>query len=287
MTAVRETGLEALEKLCLLALRSNDTPYALDRVIEEKCFAAGADGLPRVGLAETDGRLTGAAVVCGRYLRLLFVDREFRNGGTGSALLNWAEGSALQHGETRLVLGGEPGNYFVPGLQRTENPATTRFFEKRGFRSTGEAINLFAHVAGTDWRARHRPGSFTLQRAEDPEPALDFIGREFGRLWRFEVSHAFDSEVPPLFIAVERGDIIGFSAHDVNNRGLGVYGPAGVLRERRGGGVGRELLLASLADLADRGYDRIIIPWVSSIDFYRKVASAEIDVTFTTMEKKL
>jgi GNAT superfamily N-acetyltransferase len=282
-----EAGPDSLDLLRDLAVRANDTPYSLESVIEEKCFAAGAGGLPRLAVAGDGNVLDGAVVVSGRYLRLLLVDRARRRQGIGQALLEWAAALARQHGESRLVLGGEPGNYFVPGIIK-EQQETRDFFHRRGFSSKEEAVNLVAHVGGTDWNARRKATSeVTIERASDSEEALDFIGREFGRLWRFEVSHAFRESTPPLFLARDSSGILGFSAHDVNNRGLGFYGPAGVTQSRRGAGLGRELLLASLADLAQRGYDRIVIPWVSSIEFYRKVANAEVDMTFDTMEKKL
>src|SRR5437660_1434810 len=70
---------------------------------------------------------------------------------------------------------------------------------------------------------------------------LTFIEREFGRIWRFEVTPAFERASPPLFLTEEEGTITGFAAHDVNNRGLGFFGPTGVAQTMRGRGLGRTL----------------------------------------------
>lgn len=286
MINIRIAHRETIPQLRDLIRRGNDTPYDLGHVIDEKFFGRGADGEPTVGVVG-ESQIDGAAVVCGRYLRVLVVAREARERGLGNALVDWASRVAASFGATKLVAGGEPGNYFVPGVLRGDDRAQ-RFFKSRGFLVTGEAISLTARLEGVDWDSRHRViEGVTIERARNREVVGEFIARHFGRLWRFEVDHAFEFAAPPLYIARSGDELLGFSAHDVNNRGLGFYGPAGIVAERRGGGLGRELLLSSLSDLVARGYDQTIIPWVSSIDFYRKVAHAEPSETFLTMERQL
>ena len=104
---------------------------------------------------------------------------------------------------------------------------------------------------------------------------LTFIEREFGRIWRFEAAKAFDRELPTLFIEEHDGEIAGFAAHDVNNRGLGFFGPTGVKKSLRGKGIGCRLLLASLADLHRLGYEKAVIPWTDALAFYAKCCGAE------------
>lgn len=264
---------------------ANDAPYDFRTVGEEKCFGAGADGPPRQLVIEHGGGIAAAAVICGKYLRLLAVQRSLRRGGVGSELLRDAEALVRAAGHRTIVVGGEPGNYFVPGTL-SEDEKLCRFFEQRGYVRTGEAVNLIADLSHRHWE---RGAAAGIERAQpsEREAVESFIEAHFGALWRFEVGHAFLDDTPPLFLARRDGELVGFSAHDVNNRGLGFYGPAGVRREVRGGGIGAALLTRSLSDLADRGYARTIIPWVSSIDFYRKVAHAEISNRFVTMEKEL
>jgi len=52
------------------------------------------------------------------------------------------------------------------------------------------------------------------------------------------------------------------------------FGPTGVAEPLRGSGLGRDLLRASLADLRELGYSRVVIPWTDAIDFYRKSCGA-------------
>jgi len=112
------------------------------------------------------------------------------------------------------------------------------------------------------------------------ERVLDFIERQFGRIWRFEAARA-----PLLFYAEHGGEIAGFAAHDANNRGLGWFGPTGVDKALRGRGIGGRLLLASLADLRRRGYRQAVIPWTDAIDFYRKACGAEVAERFVTLRR--
>jgi GNAT superfamily N-acetyltransferase len=201
-----------------------------------------------------DGTIGGVAVTCGRYLRVLMVDRERRRQGIGSALLAASDAK---------VVFAEPGNYFTPGVLE-DDLASMHFFRGRGFTATRSTYNL---VASTDVDAEAVP--------ERGEGALDFIEREFGRIWRFEASHARS-----LLYLENRG----FAAAEANNRGLGSFGPMGVAQALRGRGLGKQLLRASLADLRRLGFDRAVIPWTDALDFYRRSCGAEVAHRFVTFE---
>lgn len=260
---LRTATHDDLGALTRLLARANDAPYDLARVAEEKCFGAGVEGTPRVRVF---GDFEGVAVTCGKYLRLLAVDREKRRRGIGSAL--------LADSDARIAF-AEPGNYLIPGAYDDD---TVNFLTRRGWRQTAATHNL---EASTD------VGSHEATRATgaDRERVLAFIEREFGRMWRFEVTPAFDRELPPLFFSDENGAVTGFAAHDVNNRGLGFFGPTGVARAARGRGLGRQLLLASLADLRRLGHERAIIPWTDALEFYAKSCNARPLHRFITLSR--
>lgn len=258
--------LPALRKLFATV---RDAPYDLAAVAQEKCFGPGISGEPEVRVFGdfVVGDCKGASVTCGRYLRILAVDPAKRGNGIGTALLE----DAVARGAG--IAFAEPGNYFTPGAL---DPA---FFLKRGWHQTVstqnlETTSLPATIPGGVLRATH------ARRDE----ILAFIEREFGRIWRFEVTPAFDRASPPLFVTEEAGTITGFAAHDVNNRGLGFFGPTGVAKPMRGRGLGRTLLLASLADLRSMDFTRVVIPWTDAIEFYAKSCGAVITQRFVTME---
>ncbi|MEO8034899.1 MAG: GNAT family N-acetyltransferase [Acidobacteriota bacterium] len=251
---IRTATIADLPRLIELFARANDTPYDLPRVAGEKCFGPGLTGQP---VTRVWGDFEGAAVTCGRYLRLLAVDRERRRSGIGSALLH----DAVALGTA--VVGAEPGNYFTPGAPLE----TSAFFRALGFRESDSTENMDADLAGITAAGRRAT-------AGDRERVLEFAERNFSAAWRFECESAFANTPPTVFIAEEAGAIAGFAAHEANNRGLGFFGPTGVAESLRGRGIGRQLLLASLADLRRLGYHRAVIPWTDAIEFYQKSCGA-------------
>lgn len=258
---IRTVTPSTLPRLAALLADANDAPYDIRPVSAEKCFGRGVAGEPVVRVF---GDFQGVAVTCGHYLRLLAVAREHRGRGIGTALL---EDSGAR------VIAAEGGNYFTPGVARSDE-GSIRFFTSRGYEETASTQNLVARELPAEIPAGVR------QTAADDERVLSFIEREFGRIWRFEASRA-----PILFYAEVEGVVAGFAAHDANNRGLGWFGPTGVAKELRGRGIGRRLLLASLADLRRRGYRQAVIPWTDAIDFYRKSCGAEVAERFVTLAR--
>lgn len=247
---IRTATRDELPAIRDLLIRANDAPYDIGVVAEEKCFGDGLSGATRVRVF---GDYEGVAVTCGRYLRIIAVDRDSRGRGIGSALLEDSRAS---------VIAAEPGNYFTPGVI---DPA---FFVKRGFREKGTTFNL-----GVRWQSDRR-STRTKAAARPPHSEmLSFVEHHFGRAWRFEAQRARIAHYIPN---------IGFAVAEANNRGLGTFGPIGVAKQHRGKGYSRELLRACLADLE---FERVIIPWTNAIDFYRKACGAEPAHRFVLLEK--
>lgn len=258
---IRTAWPHDLPALRALFARANDAPYDLAAVAEEKCFGLGVAGQPCVRVYDD---VRAAVVTCGKYVRILVVDRDARRHRIGTALLADAEARGAS------VIAAEPGTYFTPGIVDSD-VAATAFFHRRGYIETRFTHNLDVKTPASSpaERAVRRPTH------EESDRVLQFVEREFGRIWRFEAAKAFETEIPNVFIAEEDGEVTGFAVHDVNNRGLGFFGPTGVVTSMRGRGIGCRLLLASLADLRRLGFERAVIPWTDAIAFYRKCSGAE------------
>ena len=260
---IRDAARADFPSIRELLIRANDAPYDIGKVAEEKCFGAGFEGEPRVRVF---GDFEGIAVSCGKHLRIIAVDRARRGRGIGTALVRDANA---------IVVAAEPGNYFTPGVPED----VARFFRKLGYVETATTQNLICEASGEQ---RAASGTTRAQSAAARrEEVLDFIEKHFGPIWRFEASKG-----KTIFHVEESGEIAGFSTHDANNRGLGWFGPTGVAASHRGRGLGRELLLASLADLARLGYHRVVIPWTDAIEFYRKSCGAAIEHRFVILRRK-
>jgi len=250
-----------LPRLRELFAQANDTPYDLVRVAEEKCFGRGVSGEPVVTVF---GDFLGCAVTCGKYLRLLAVHREHRRQGVGTQLVRDAYARGAR------VVGAEGGNYFTPGV-----PLSIDYFAKRG-RKTAETQNLIADLRGGQ-ALLPVPGAILAAGGQARVPVLHFIRREFGEIWHFEAQNA-----RALHYIEHDNKIAGFAAHSANNKGLGFFGPTGVAKHLRGRGYGRALLLASLADMRNEGYEQAIIPWTDALEFYKKSCGATIHERFAT-----
>jgi GNAT superfamily N-acetyltransferase len=228
-----------------------------------------------VRVVDGERGLAGAAVVCGKWLRLLLVDRQLRRRGIGSALFADAAARGIR------IAAAEPGNYFVPGVP-VSDVASVAFLRRQRFIETRTTWNLDVGLDELPELSRaevHRPSH------EEQDRVLAFVERAFGRIWRFEATKAFASELPKAFVTEVSGEVTGFAVHDVNNRGLGFFGPTGVESSMRGRGLGCALLLASLRDLRRLGYARAVIPWTDALDFYRKCCGAAPAHRFATYEK--
>jgi phosphoribosylglycinamide formyltransferase-1 len=95
------------------------------------------------------------------------------------------------------------------------------------------------------------------------------------------------------------GDYAGFATYDPKGlqfrwlRGLGalpdvgIFGPFGVGPEHRKSGIGPHLLVAALASLKKRGYDRALVPAVGEeklVEYYTRHAGARVVETFDKRE---
>lgn len=259
---IRTASPDDLPALRALFAHANDSPYDLAAVAEEKCFGHGVSGAPTVHVFKENARVLGASVTCGRWLRILAVDRDARRRGIASALLANAESRGVNG------IAGEAGNYFTPGIWDRDD-GTRAFLHARGYVEGDATWNLEVDLGDIVSTNARRPAHAEADRV------LTFIERHFGRIWRFEASKAFDAELPKMFVAEEDGEITGFAVHDVNNRGLGFFGPTGVAKSMRGRGTGCQLLLSSLADMRRLGFARAVIPWTDALAFYRKCCGAE------------
>lgn len=264
---------------------ANEAPLDLAMVGREKLFGAGRSGDPLTWLATVDSEPAGIATVCGHFLRVLAVDRRFRRRGAGSALLATAESHMRDERRTSISVGAESGNYFVPGV--TESDAgTLAFFERNGYVGLGVAVHL-----EVDLPRPPQPSPTGVEIVDavpgEREELAAFIRSEFAEAWAFEVDRGFDTASPPVVLARRNGCIVGFAGYELNNQGLGTFGPAGVSAAERHSGTGRALLLAALNRLSAQGYPRAVIQWAAALPFYEKSADARVMARFQLLSRTL
>ena len=101
-----------------------------------------------------------------------------------------------------------------------------------------------------------------------------FIQAEFGDRWIMRIDQLSASGQLPVFLAEEKGEIIGFACFDMEKRGM--FGPMGTSSRKRLSSVGKELLHRSLLDMAERGYAYAVIEQAGPIEFYEKTCGAKL-----------
>lgn len=115
----------------------------------------------------------------------------------------------------------------------------------------------------------------TCRQAESYERTvvLAFVRAHFPH-WADEADAAFAHLPPSLYISTEGGKVTGFAAYNVTRPDY--FGPTGVLKTERGGGIGTVLLLQCLHALAAEGYAYAIIGGVGPAAFYEKAVGATV-----------
>jgi ribosomal protein S18 acetylase RimI-like enzyme len=226
------------------------------------------------------------------YIKLLLVDRKASHQGSADLLIDELERRLTEMGAEKLRIFDSPLNYFLPGI----NAFDTAFIclaEKKGYKKFGDTVNMTVDLSDTskfntdDAVEQLVQKGITIKRLEtmrELESLMTFVDKDFA-LWRHELTLSAALSPKAIHIAIKDAKVIAFSAYEGNNKGTGWFGPMGTSNECRGLGIGGILLKRCLLDLAERGFEKGIIPWVGPIGFYAKQVGAKISSIYWRYEK--
>ena len=226
------------------------------------------------------------------WIKLFAVHPEHRKKGIGSNLIKKVEDYFKKLGIEYVTIMDSAPNYYMPGLDFRYTEGSC-FLLKNGYEKIGENINLIADITPDQFNVdsdikRLSKEGVIIKRADnsDREAVVKFLGQAFPS-WLGEVNETFKNNPISLYISIIDDKVVGFSAYDGNNRGIGWFGPMGVLPVTRGKGIGAILCKLCLKDIALQGHKQSIIPWVGPVRFYSKVCNSRIDRLFWTYRKNL
>ena len=209
------------------------------------------------------------------WLLLLVVRPEGQRRGRGRALVDEVIVHARSHDAIELHLGNCAPRYVWPGIDYRFTAALA-LFESCGFEPYGAECNMSITTA---FRAEP-PAGVTIER-ETGNGALDLALRRYPH-WIDETERAIAAG--GCFAARAGRATVGFACHSANRAGW--IGPMATDADHRHGGVGRAVLAAVCADLAQRGHMRADIAWVGPIGFYAK-CGAHVSRVFRTAKLRL
>lgn len=136
-------------------------------------------------------------------------------------------------------------------------------------------VKLYDLPAGAETAAPDDE-TVVIRRAMAPDMlrVLDFVKGLSGVSATGECTMCFQSHPITCYIATRGKKILGYACY--NATAPDFFGPTAVLEEERGKGIGRALLLRSLASLREEGYGYAIIGGVGPAAFYEKTVGATL-----------
>lgn len=113
-----------------------------------------------------------------------------------------------------------------------------------------------------------------IRRAMAPDmlQVVDFVQSLSSKYAAGECRMCFQGHPITCFVATRGGNLLGYACYNATSPDF--FGPTAVLPEERGNGIGRALLLRSLAALREQGYGYAIIGGVGPQAFYEKTMGA-------------
>jgi GNAT superfamily N-acetyltransferase len=222
-------------------------------------------------------------------LKICLVDEIHRYKGLGTMILlqlmKQAKIIIPKRGEIRF--GDSPPRYWTPGVDK-RHTALIFFLEKHGFKRKGQRLNLVVDLSRYNQIPQLEKKGFHYSRLQldELEQLQSFIKTNFNAGWAREASIGIENDPPTTFIAKDAsGQIVGFSSCDLHFPGS--FGPTGVKKSIRGGGIGGELLRWCCYTQKEKGIKECVIQWVGPTKFYSKIANAYMAYEFIVMKRKL
>lgn len=110
--------------------------------------------------------------------------------------------------------------------------------------------------------------------AAEKSIVVEWVKKRFDEGWASEAEVCFSYQPVSCYIAIYKGEIIGFAAYDAAYRNF--FGPTGVDKAYRGKGIGKILLMRCLISMKELGYAYAIIGGVGPARFYEKAVNATL-----------
>jgi predicted N-acetyltransferase YhbS len=204
-------------------------------------------------------------------------------------LLDEMSSRLLARGVREIHLFAAPPHYLRPGVDIRETVLIAAL-QAMGWGHSATHFNMTC-----DLDAWSSPGAgvifgdvegYRVRRADPGErnALRGLIEREWGVTWRDAVLLGLGHEPVGVFVAEKGGELVGFSAYEVDQC-VGSFGPTGVTRAHRGHGLGARLLWSCLDDLQKKRRKECQIGWVGPVGFYHRACGAVLGPAYWMMTR--
>ena len=193
-------------------------------------------------------------------------------------------------GAREIHLFATPPHYLRPGVD-TRETGLIAALQEMGWGHSATHFNMTCDLDA--WSSPGEGGIFgdvdgyRVRRANlgDREALRGLIERGWSATWHDAVVLGLRHEPVGVFVAEKGGELVGFSAYEVDQC-LGSFGPTGVAAAHRGHGLGARLLWGCLDDLRKKGRKECQIGWVGPVGFYQRACGAVLGPAYWMMTRK-
>jgi len=193
-------------------------------------------------------------------------------------------------GAREIHLFATPPHYLRPGVDTRE----TRLIATLQEMGWGHSATYFNMTCDLDsWSSPGEAAIFgdvdgyRVRRGHlgEGEALRELIEREWTVTWRDAATLGLGHEPVGVFVAEKEGELVGFSAYEVDQC-VGSFGPTGVAPAHRGHGLGARLLWSCLDDLQKKRRKECQIGWVGPVGFYHRACGAVLGPAYWMMSRK-
>lgn len=221
------------------------------------------------------GTLAGFCLTSPGAIRLLCVDKPFREKGIGSALLAKAE--EIRRGDSQRLSLGLGDSYLFQGVPLLEENMPA-FFEHRGYAAPWVSEDLTLNKSPLPAPPCAPGMAFRLAVPEDRPALLEAVDKVDSD-W---VPYFAESDSPVL-LACQDGKLLGFAFVGASDE---VFAPApgtrmaaigcvGVVPEARCQGIGLKMVETAAQNLMEQGFDEVYIGYTHLAHWYARLGFAQ------------
>lgn len=198
------------------------------------------------------------------WIPFFFVHQDYRKQGIGENLLKQAEEFLKKHGRKNVFFASYAPNYILPGIDLEAYPEGWEFLQKTGFEKLYSPVAMDRDLVGYSIpkdvqeliKVREAEGySFKTAQDSDLVELVKFATDVFNPDWGRAIREGVVAGLPLdwIFVARERGKLVGFCLHGAYEGIPERFGPFGVDPDQRGKGLGKILLNLCLGAMRAEG----------------------------------